>query len=168
MVASIPQMHSENSHNALSDIISIFHGRGALKSNGLKISALGSLHYSLPSLAAGLIYVDKGLDGRLWFSLYLLRFDYFYPTVDSAALEWHHSSISKLNHLYSTGPEVDLHLNLFPADINYTSIVHADNHWTKYGIRQTAFGEGCAFGDIFSPRHLNAIFAPQVSPAGWL
>lgn len=62
----------------LTDAISIFHGRGALKSTGLGISALRSLHYSLPSLVAGLICVDKGLDGIVIQSV-LLRFNYFYP-----------------------------------------------------------------------------------------
>lgn len=55
----------------------------------------------------------------------LLRFSdtIFIPNVDSAALEWHYSSISMLNHLYSAGLEVDLHLNLFPAHVNYTSML---------------------------------------------
>jgi len=57
--------------STLMDAISIFHGQGALKLTGLRISALCSLHYSLPSLVAGLVCVDKGLDGRLQFRLEL-------------------------------------------------------------------------------------------------
>lgn len=61
------------------DIVSIFHGRGALKSTGLGISALCSLHYSLPSHVAELICVDKGLDGKIVIRSALLTFNYFYP-----------------------------------------------------------------------------------------
>lgn len=111
---------------ALVDAISIFHGRGVLKSTGLRISALCSLHYSLSSLAALLICVDKGLDGRLRFGLRCSHSTIFTLFVGYAEMEWHHSSIFMLNHLYSAGLEVDLHLNLFPAHIIYTSIVHAD------------------------------------------
>ena len=93
-----------------------------------------------------------------------LRFNYFYPTVDSAVLEWHHSSISMLNHLYSAGQEVDLRLNLFPARINYTAIVHADNHWTKYGARPSPSVEESEF----SQRHFKAIVPPEVSLTVWL
>lgn len=119
--------------------ISIFHGRGALKSTGLWISARCALHYSLPSLVAWLICVDKGLDGRLWFGLYRSDSTIFIPaTVNSAAPEWHHYSISMLNHLCSQGPEVDLNLNLFPAHINYTFTVHADYHWARHEMGEWA------------------------------
>lgn len=97
---------------------------------GPRISAMCALHYSLPSLVAGLICVDKGLDGRMWFSLCCADSTIFIPALDSAALEWHHSSIFMLNHLYGAGSEVDLHLNLFPVRTHQLHI-HADYHWTE-------------------------------------
>lgn len=96
------QLHSRTEPHSM-DATSIFHGGGALISTELRISATRSLHYSPPSLVAGLICVDKGLDGRMWFRLYRSHSTIFIPIVDSAALEWHHSSIFTLNHLYSGG-----------------------------------------------------------------
>lgn len=90
-----------------------------------------------PSLVTGFICVDKGQDGGLWFGLFCSDSTIFTPAVDSAVLEWHHSSIFILNHWYSAGLEVDLHLNLYSAHIYYTSIVHADNHLAKYRIRSS-------------------------------
>lgn len=76
------QLHSRTEPHSM-DAISIFHGGGALISTGLRISATRSLHYSPPSLVAGLICVDKGRDGRMWFSLYRSHSTIFIPIVDS-------------------------------------------------------------------------------------
>lgn len=102
-VASILQLHSETLHHHTHGChLNILWTRCADIDWAENIHHALSLHYSLPPLMAGLICVDKGLDGRLWFGLYHSDSTIFIPTEDSVALESHHSSISMLNHLYST------------------------------------------------------------------
>lgn len=157
-VAALWKPHSAT----LMDAISIFHGRGAPILTGPRVCAVCALHYSLPSLVAGLICVDKGLDGRMWFNL--LRFNYFYPRFGlcgagmTSLLHFHVESFIQ-GRVGGWPP-----LKSVPSP--HTSIAHPC--WLPLGQilywgRPSAFTEECAFGDIFPPlSHLNALFVPQV------
>lgn len=115
------------------------------------------LHYSLPSLVAGLICVDKGLHRSMWFGLRRSDSTIFIPTVE---LQWQDSSISMLNHLYGTGPEVDLKSVpcTYQLLINCSCLLALDQIWKEIWAQDWIF---------FSPRRLSAVFTPQVSLAGW-
>lgn len=52
---------------------------------------------------AGLICVDKGLDGRLWFSLYHSDSTIFIPSVNSAMPEWHHFPVESFTQRRARG-----------------------------------------------------------------